>query len=115
MAGIVAACFLKSATFPSNIFMNTINQQAQLNQITWSQVLTGVVGTEYQMLLGNGQWEARSVKSETPQKALKAEIKNEVMQEQRRIDVLNYKWPSCVLNSIQHRTYVISFSSNTNQ
>jgi len=75
MAGIVAACFLKSETFPFNISMNVINWQAQLNQITWSQVVT-MVGTEYQMLLGNGQWEARSVQLATPQKVLKAEIKN---------------------------------------
>jgi len=31
MAGIVAACFLMSATFPFNISMNMINCQAQLN------------------------------------------------------------------------------------
>jgi len=45
------------------------------------------VGTEYQMLLGNGQWEARSVQAETHQKILKAEIKNEFMEELRRMDV----------------------------
>jgi len=51
----------------------------------WSQVLT-MVDTKYQMLIGNFQWEAR-IQSETPQKALKAEIKNEVMQDLRRMDV----------------------------
>jgi len=60
--------------FPFQYFMNTIDQQAQLNQITWPQVLT-MVGIEYQMLLGNGQCKARSVQSETPKKVLKAEIK----------------------------------------
>jgi len=38
------------------------------------------------MLLGNGQWEAKNLPTETSQKALKAEIKNEVMQELREID-----------------------------
>jgi len=52
----------------------------------WSQVLT-MVDTKYQMLIGNFQWEGRSVQSETPQKALKAEIKNEVLQELERMDV----------------------------
>jgi len=86
LAGIVAACFLKSATLAFNIEMNTINRQAQLNQITWSQVLT-LVGTEYQTLLGNGQWEASIIAPETTQSALKAEIRNEVLQELRRTEV----------------------------
>jgi len=86
LAGIVAACFLKSATLGFNIEMNTINRQAQLNQITWSQVLT-LVGTEYQTLLGNGQWEASIIAPETTQSALKAEIRNEVLQELRRTEV----------------------------
>ena len=81
LAGMVVSCFLKSATLAFNMEMNTINCQAQLNKITWSQVLT-MVGTEYQTLLGNGQWEAKIIKAETTTaKALKAEIKNEVLQE----------------------------------
>jgi len=44
------------------------------------------VGTKYQTLLGNGQWEARILPSETSQKALKAEIKNEVIQELRKTE-----------------------------
>jgi len=86
LSGMVAACFLKSATLPFNIEVNTINRQAQENKITWSQVLT-LVGTEYQTLLGNGQWEARMIQPETTQKALKAEIKNEVLQELRRVEM----------------------------
>jgi len=65
LSGIVAACFLKSARLAFNIEVDTINWQAQLNQITWSQVLT-LVGTKYQTLLGNGP-------AETSQKAIKAE------------------------------------------
>jgi len=41
-----------------------INRTAQKNDITWSEVLT-LVGTEYQMLLGNSQWEAKIIPAET--------------------------------------------------
>jgi len=44
-------------------------------------------GTDYQTLLGNGQWEARMIQPETTQKALKAEIKNEVLQELHRVEM----------------------------
>jgi len=40
LSGIVAACFLKSATVAFNIEVNFINWQAQLNQVNWSQALT---------------------------------------------------------------------------
>jgi len=40
-----------------------------------------MVGTEYQTLLGNGLWEAKIIKPETTVKALKAEIKKEVLSE----------------------------------
>jgi len=54
LAGIVAACFLKSATMGfKNMEMQTIYKQAIANKVTWQQVLT-MVGTEYQTLLRNG-------------------------------------------------------------
>jgi len=63
LAGIVAACFLKSATMGFNMEMQTIYKQAIANMVTWQQVLT-MVGTEYQTLLGNGLWEAKIIKPE---------------------------------------------------
>jgi len=69
-----------------NIEVNTMNQQAMLNQITWQQVLT-IVGTEYQTLLGNGQWKAKIMKPQTSVMALKAEIKKEVLSELKKADV----------------------------
>ena len=53
LAGIVAACFLKSATMDFNMEMQTIYKQVIANKVTWQQVLTMVV-TEYHTLLGNG-------------------------------------------------------------
>jgi len=85
LAAVVTACFLKTASLPFNMEVANINKKAQVNGITWSEVLT-LVGTEYQMLLGNGQWEAKMLPTETSQKALKAEIKNEVMQELRKVE-----------------------------
>jgi len=85
LASVVTACFLKTASLPFNMEVANINKRAQENDITWSEVLT-LVGTEYQMLLGNGQWEAKILPAETSQKALKAEIKNEVMQELRKVE-----------------------------
>jgi len=93
LAGIVAAYFLKSATmdFKSatmdfNIEMQTIYKQAIANKMAWQQVLT-MVGTEYQTLLGNGLWEAKSIKPETTVKALKAEIKKEFLSELCQLEV----------------------------
>jgi hypothetical protein len=86
LAGIVAACFLKSATMGFNMEMQTIYKQAIVNKVTWQQVLT-MVGTEYQTLLGNGLWEAKIIKPETTVKALKAEIKKEALSELRRSEV----------------------------
>jgi len=50
IAGIMAACFLKSATMGFNMEMQTTYKQAIANKITWQQVLT-MEGTEYQTLL----------------------------------------------------------------
>jgi len=86
LAGIVLACFLESATLAFNIEVNTINRQATMNKITWQQVLT-MVGTEYQTLLGNGQWKAKVMKPETSVKALRAEIKKEVLSELKQVEV----------------------------
>ena len=72
--------FLESATMGFNMEMQTIYKQAIANKVTWQQVLT-MVGTEYQTLLGNGLWEAKIIKPETTVKALKAEIKKEVLSE----------------------------------
>ena len=77
---------LEVSNFPFQYFNECDQPSSSAEPDYWSQVLT-MVGTEYQMLLGNGQWVARGVQSETPQKALKAEIKNEVMQELKRMDV----------------------------
>jgi hypothetical protein len=86
LAGIVTACFLESATLAFNMEVHTINKLAQVQKLTWQQVLT-MVGTEYQTLLGNGQWKAKIIKGETSvQKALKAEIKKEVLSELRRLE-----------------------------
>jgi len=80
LAGIVAACFLKSATMGFNMEIQTIYKKAIGNKITWQQVT--LVGTEYQTLLGNGLWEAKIIKPETTVNALKAEIKKEVLSKQ---------------------------------
>jgi len=64
-----------------NIEMQTIYKQTIANKITWQHVLI-MMGTEYQILLGNGLWEkAKIIKPETTVKALKAEIKKEVLSE----------------------------------
>jgi len=80
LSGTVTACFLKSATMGFNMEMQTIYKQAIGNKITWQQVPT-IVGTEYQTLLGNGLWETKIIKPETTVKALKVEIKKEVLSE----------------------------------
>ncbi len=86
LAGIVAACFLKSATTDFNMERQTIYKQAIANNVTWQQVLT-MVGTEYQTLLGNALWEAKVIKPETTVKALKAEIKKEFLSELHQLEV----------------------------
>ena len=54
LAAVVTACFLKAASLAFIIEVANINRRAQKNDVTWSEVLT-LVGTEYQMILGNGQ------------------------------------------------------------
>jgi len=86
LAGIVAACFLMSATMGFNMEMQTIYKQTIATKITWQQVLT-MVGTDYQTLQGNGLWEAKIIKPGTTVKALKAEKKKEVLSELHRLEV----------------------------